>query len=136
MITSERATSMLEGRKIVATHWDFGEDDLSPIGIGILELDDGTLLRMIPNEGCACGAGRYRLVFLHDRVPDNVITRCEVVTTMKGHPDMDPEITYRLFVFMGNERINVANILGHDGSGFEIVVARYDSDPEWAKRLR
>lgn len=86
-----------------------------------LRLDDGTLLRVIPNDGgCSCGAGDYDLTALNGC--PNIITKVEVVDEDRG-PDADGYAgedahAYRIFVFAEDQRINLVSIEGDDGNGY------------------
>lgn len=93
-----------------------------------LLLDDGTLLKLIGNEGgCSCSAGDYELTELNG--VDNIITRVEVADerTDGGYGEMAG--SYRIYVFADNQQINLATFTGGDGNGyygtgFEILVKR------------
>lgn len=85
------------------------------VGDDTLRLDDGTVLTLGGNEGgCSCGAGDYDLVTLNG--VDNVITNVEFEDSPSGD-DSDGEGFYRIFVYAGNERINLAIFEGTDGNG-------------------
>lgn len=87
-----------------------------------LRLDDGTLLRVVPNSGgCSCGAGDYELADLNGC--PNVITKVEVVTEDTGPVDEDgwageDPHTYRVFVYAENQRVNLLTVEGDDGNGY------------------
>ena len=82
-----------------------------------LELDDGTVLRIIPNQGsCACDSGDYELTDLNEA--DNIITSVSVETTTKHADDFDAAYTYRVFVVAGDKRINLFTVDGDDGNGY------------------
>lgn len=105
------------GRKVVAV-----DDDH-------LELDDGTVIRVLPNGGCSCGAGDYALESL-SRV-DNIITKVEFDYQPTGdYGDYTEEDGfYRIYVYADNERINLLSVSGDDGNGyygtgFELLVRR------------
>lgn len=80
-----------------------------------LELDNGTMVKVVGNEGCGgCAAGWYEVTSVSG--VDNVITSVSVETEVldkygEGH-------TYRIFVFCGEERLNLATITGDDGNGY------------------
>ena len=86
-----------------------------------LELDNGTVLRLVGNEGCgssSCGNGTYELSVLNGC--DNVITRVELINQAE-------QGVYEIFVYAGNEKINLARFDGDDGneyygSGYTIYV--------------
>lgn len=92
-----------------------------------LLLDDGTVIKAIGREGgCVCGAGDYWLSELNG--VDNVITDVEFdyAPWANGH-----EGYYRIFVYAGNQKINLMQFDGSDGSGyygtgFEILVREGD----------
>ncbi len=80
-----------------------------------LLLDNGAKLTLRGNDGgCSCGAGDYQLTELNGI--DNVITNVEFL----DDPDTDDTDGegYRIFVFAGNEKINLATFEGTDGNGY------------------
>jgi len=83
-----------------------------------LVLDDGTLLRLVGHDGgCSCGAGDYDLTVLNGT--DNIITRVELHNDPKGDGDgYDKTGVYEIFVFTGEEKINLARFEGDDGNGY------------------
>lgn len=100
-----------------------------------LLLDDGTVIKAIGHEGgCICGAGDYELWALNG--VDNVITDVEFdyapgIEKWSEEPydpnDDDSEGYYRIFVYAGNQKINLMQFDGSDGNGyygtgFEILV--------------
>jgi hypothetical protein len=118
---AKRINDLFFGRKVVKV-----SDDR-------LRLDDGTELRVVPNQGCGgCSAGWYELKALNGC--DNAITRAEVVEEqVVGEAEWDEERRYTLFVYADNQKINLATVEGDDGNGyygtgFEIVVTRVPSD--------
>lgn len=79
-----------------------------------LQLDDGTVLRVIPNQGgCACSAGDYDLTELNGT--ENIITAVELEDAPgpgeSGH-------SYRIFVVADSKRINLLTVDGDDGNGY------------------
>lgn len=96
----DKITRLLVGRKVTKVDGDH------------LQLDDGTRIEAIGNEGCpGCSSGGYDLTALN--TVDNVITRVEF--------DYQPEDTagwYRIFVFADNQQINLMQFDGDDGLGF------------------
>lgn len=127
---------VLMGRRIVkaemsntkppSKYWDGGPT-------GTLTLDDGTVLHVWGNDGGCCSAGCYPLE--HVAKCDNIITDVEVHADPDGddystkcpecgsyycrHDAADrPEGVYRIFVFHGDQRINVAEFSGTDGNGY------------------
>lgn len=87
-----------------------------------LVLDDGTLFRVVPNNGgCSCGAGDYDLTVLN-RV-ENVITKVEFDYRPTGDDHRVDERWadsgyYRIFVFAGDEKVNLLQVDGDDGNGY------------------
>jgi len=103
--TREELNAVLVGRTVVSV----GEDQLL--------LDDGTELRIVPNEGGAvCGCGAYEITGLNDC--DNVITGAKIVVD-KHLPESheDDHHIYQLFVFSGHKKINLLTVEGTDGTG-------------------
>jgi hypothetical protein len=97
-------TALLLGRTVTVV----GEDTLT--------LDDGRTLVLAGHEGgCSCGAGDYYLVDLNGC--PNVITKVEFVDSPTGD-DEDGDGYYRIFVFAGDDRINLATFEGTDGNGY------------------
>jgi len=83
-------------------------------GDALLRLDDGTELEIIPNQGgCACSAGDYDLTALNG--VDNIITRVDLET---AETDGYGGKSYRIFVYAGDERINLLSVDGDDGNGY------------------
>jgi hypothetical protein len=84
-----------------------------------LQLDDGRLLTFVGNDGgCACGGGDYNLTELNG--VDNIITHVEYADE-PGCGDWDSRTYsgyYKIFVFAGHQRINLATFTGDDGSGY------------------
>lgn len=86
-----------------------------------LELDNGTVVRVVPNEGgCACSAGDYELEYLN-RV-DNVITKVEFdykpTDDGSDYQEAQEYGYYRIFVLAGHERVNLLSVTGDDGNGY------------------
>lgn len=95
--------ALLEGRRIVSAEG------------ATLTLDDGTIVRVVPNEGCGgCASGWYELK--HLAAVDNIIT----AVNLHDDPDSaDPERhTYRLAVVADAVEINAAIVEGDDGNGY------------------
>lgn len=87
------------------------------VGDGTLELDNGTVLEVVANEGCGgCSSGWYELKELNEC--DNAITRAEVVEEKVSKDRWDEERVYRLFVYAENRQINLATVEGDDGNGY------------------
>lgn len=106
----------LVGRRVVAASiGDIAGDYRIEQG-GILILDDGTELAVIPNQGgCVCGAGDYELK--HLATVDNIITSVKL-TRSEQKNEWDMETTYDIFVFCGEDKINLAHMEGSDGNGY------------------
>lgn len=123
-----KASSDYSSRQDFDTHYDqdseFGIEALllghavSKVAEDHLLLDNGTLLRLVGNDGgCSCSAGCYDLTALNG--VENIITAVE----FEDDPDGDwatkhGDGTYKIFVFAGNERINLATFEGSDGNGY------------------
>lgn len=81
-----------------------------------LELDDGRVLEFRGHDGgCSCGAGDYDLAELNG--VDNVITSVEFEDSPAGE-EFEGEGHYKIFVFAGNQRVNLATFEGSDGNGY------------------
>lgn len=108
----EKIAALLEGHKIEKVADDH------------LMLDDGTLLKVVPNQGgCSCGAGDYDLTYLNGA--DNVITKVEFDYRPTGDDDgygwdNKPEDVgyYRIFVLAEDKKINLLQVDGDDGNGY------------------
>jgi hypothetical protein len=106
---------LLVGRR--ATHVD--------VSSGTLALDDGTVLELVGNEGCAgCPNGVYVLRELNG--VDNVITAVEVADE---RVERYGESEWKIFVYTEHQKINLAAFRGDDGNewygtGFSIRVRR------------
>lgn len=82
-----------------------------------LLLDNGIRLTLWGHEGgCSCGAGDYELTQLNGI--DNVITRVQLVDDPDGDDHPNGEGVYQIFVFAGDQRINLATFEGTDGNGY------------------
>lgn len=103
----DEIAALLEGRSVVEVDGDH------------LKLDDGRVVKVIPNQGgCSCGAGDYDLSALN-RV-DNVITSVEFeyAPSEDGTPFEETPGHYSIFVLAGDERINLLRVEGDDGNGY------------------
>jgi len=123
-----KASSDYDHNRDFDTHYDqdseFGIEALllghavSKVADDHLLLDNGTLLKLVGNDGgCACSAGCYDLTSLNG--VENVITSVE----FDDDPDSDDmpydhKGAYRIFVFAGERRINLATFEGSDGNGY------------------
>lgn len=130
MPTNDRLKELLMGKSIIKAEKVEegripGTYDQGPLGV--LTLSDGTTLYVWGNEGCACSAGCYPLT--HLAACENIITNVEVEENPHGDGYLCSECgkTYcyeheqgyfRLFVFAGHEKINVASFEGSDGNGY------------------
>jgi hypothetical protein len=107
----------------VKTYHEYSEQEITGLLMGhsvtvagdaLLRLDDGTELEVIPNQGgCACSAGDYDLTALNG--VENIITRVDFDTT---DTDDYGGKSYKIFVYAGDERINLLSIDGDDGNGY------------------
>lgn len=81
-----------------------------------LTLDDGTVVRVIPNYGCGgCTSGGYGLAYLN--TCDNIITSVEVETFNDG--DDYGTTVYTVFVYAENNVVNdIIAVSGSDGNGY------------------
>lgn len=102
----ERLDDLFVGRKVVSV------DE----GASTLTLDDGTILEVIPNNGCGgCTSGWYLLDALNTW--DNVIMRVSVVQSDASDDWGDKR--YDLFVYAENGDIgSVVTVSGSDGNGY------------------
>ena len=83
-----------------------------------MELDDGTILEIEPNEGCGgCSNGYYELEELNE-VP-NAITAVEFedITESAGPPYSESQI-YQIFVLAESQKIKILDVRGDDGNGY------------------
>lgn len=81
-----------------------------------IRLDDGTLVKLVGHDGgCVCSAGCYDLTELSG--VDNVITDVKIEREDETDDD-ETDSTYRIFVFTGAEKINLATFEGTDGNGY------------------
>lgn len=80
-------------------------------------LDDGTVLKLVPNEGgCACSAGDYELTELNE-CPDNAIMSVEFEETNESEYGEGPR-NFKVFVLAADRRIKLWEIDGDDGNGY------------------
>lgn len=95
------------------------------VGDDTLELDNGLVLEIIPNEGCGgCSSGWYSLKELNGC--DNAITNVEFICDADVVDKYD-ETSYKIFVLAEDKRIKLLQVDGDDGngyygSGYEIIV--------------
>lgn len=85
---------------------------------GVLLLNDGTVLEVVPNEyGCGgCSSGHYEITELNGC--ENIITNVELVTEEEPINSWDKKTTYSLFVLAEDKRINLIKVEGDDGNGY------------------
>lgn len=88
------------------------------VGEDRLRLDNGTVLEIQPNQGgCACSSGDYDLTALNGI--ENIITRVEFEQVdLDFDKDTYNDQSYRIFVYAGDERINLISVDGSDGNGY------------------
>ena len=80
-----------------------------------LELDNGTQLEFIGNEGCCCGAGCYDITELNEC--KNVITNVEFENE-ENNSCWGELYSYKIFVYAENKRIKLLQCDGDDGNGY------------------
>jgi hypothetical protein len=90
------------------------------VGPDRLQLDDGTVLEIVPNEGCGgCSEGHYSIDELNE-CPNNAIMSVEF-------EDSDDEV-FRVFVYAESTKIKLLEVSGHDngyyGVGYWIWVTK------------
>ena len=82
-----------------------------------MELDDGTVVKIVANEGCGgCNSGWYAL----DQITecDNIITRVDFETESTSESEYEYEGIYKVFVVAEDKRINLYSVSGDDGNGY------------------
>ena len=77
-----------------------------------LLLSDGTKVKLVGNADCCA---YYDLTKLGEC--ENIITNVDVFASPRGDYE-DGEGVYRLFVFTGEDRINLAEFEGTDSNGY------------------
>ncbi len=101
----EAITALLVGRTV------------TKIDDSTLLLDNGTRLKLEGNNGgCSCGSGDYELTHLAS--VDNVITNVRFVDSPSGDGYEAQNGSYSIFVFAGDQQINLATFEGTDGNGW------------------
>jgi hypothetical protein len=100
---------LLVGRRVVSvtsSEWE-----------GTLTLDDGTVLTVIPNDGCGgCSSGNYSISEINE-CPDNVITDVELVDLFSDGR-YDDAHTYSIYVLAFDKRVKLLEVEGDDGNGW------------------
>ena len=82
-----------------------------------LRLDDGTLLKIVGNEGCGgCSSGWYELTDLNDC--DNIVTAVEFAERSVDPDNEWSDAVYEVFVLAEDQRINLFAVEGTDGNGY------------------
>lgn len=120
-------TENWEGPGLKNLHWDdmgairdlLTGHSVAKVAEDHLQLDDGTMLRIVPNDGgCSCGAGDYELANLNGC--DNVITNVEFDYSPGGvdYDRCDGAGYYRIYVYAGHEKISLLSVEGDDGNGY------------------
>jgi hypothetical protein len=126
-VTLDQDSKVEELRALLVGH------SIAKVADDRLELDDGTILTIIPNEGgCSCGAGDYELTELNgcENVVTDVRTETEEIPDPAYPGDDETGMTvYRIYVFAVEERVNLMAVTGDDGNGYygtgyEIQVTR------------
>jgi hypothetical protein len=114
---AEDLSKLLVGRRIEA------------VAVDQLVLDDGTVLDVVPNDGCGgCASGYYHI----DEIAkfDNAITSVTYVQREQEGEWGDPEDVYEVFVYAATgpsaKVLQVSGTVGNGyyGSGYKIVVKR------------
>jgi len=86
-------------------------------GDDILQLDNNVNLKVLPNDGCGgCPTGEAWLKKI--RGTENVITRVEPVLVEDAGEKSGGDLKWTLFVFAGDERINLVEVEGFEDNGF------------------
>ena len=109
--------SLLLGRRVVE------------VDEGNMLLDNGTVVRVDPNEGCdGCTSGNYWLNKL--TTCDNIITNVEVEQGDGNDTEWgDKDTRYTVFVVAEDKRFALLSVDGNDGNeyygtGFELIVRK------------
>lgn len=80
------------------------------VGEDTLQLDDGTTLKFVGNADCCM---YYELERLADT--ENIITKVELTGDFE---DKTGNGVFEIFVFTGEQRINLVRFEGSDGTGY------------------
>ena len=90
---------------------------IEKVGDDHLMLDDGTVIRVVPNEGgCACSAGDYQLDDLNGC--DNIVTGVGFADVRIKGRDWADEHIYEVFVVAEDKHIRLLAVSGDDGNGY------------------
>lgn len=104
----EKIKELLFGRKVTVK--ENGRN-------GILLLDNGIELEIVPNTGCGgCSSGNYELTVLNGC--DNAITNVELAVDDYEDVYYETNTSYKIFVFTEDTRITLAQVDGTDGNGY------------------
>ena len=98
------------------------------VGPDRLQLDDGTILEVVPNEGCGgCSNGHFSIDELND-CPNNAIMSVQFDHEVTGPNPWSDNETFRVFVYAENMKIKLLEVSGHDngwyGVGYWIQVTK------------
>ena len=130
----------MEKEKIINYFYETDEEDIKQLLIGrkvekinykSLQLDNGQILEIIPNEGCCCGSGCYDIEELNGC--ENVITNVELVDDLISEDSWGTKHSYKIFVYAENKKIKLLQVDGDDGNGYygtgyEIVVKEINKE--------
>ena len=83
-----------------------------------LELSNGTILKINPNEGCGgCSSGWYDLTFLAETI--NAITSVRFEETLTSPPDSyNNNYRFSIFVLSDGSEMKLLEVEGTDGNGY------------------
>lgn len=106
----KKIQKLLMGRKVEVVSCN--EDE------GILRLDNGIELIIVPNSGCGgCSSGWYYLTELNG--VDNAITNVELVEEETFDEEWgETETSYKIFVFCEDWKLKLLQVDGTDGNGY------------------
>ena len=99
---TDSITELLIGRRVIE------------VDNRLLTLDDGTVLEVVPNEGCGgCLSGDYYLE--HLEAVNNAITDVELSCTVGSD---ETSKTYRIYVYAHGIKHELLRVVGDDGNGW------------------
>ena len=81
-----------------------------------LQLDDGTVFKIVGNSGCICESGDYELTDLNE--VDNIITAVTFNEDPAGEMYPNGEGIYEVFVVAEDKYIRLLAVEGTDGNGY------------------